>query len=976
MAALVSLATVGAIAQELELREFRADELRVVYLTESNEYILPHLSRCFLNSLGFYEALFGYTPSEEVTVLLQDFDDYGYAGATVMPVNYLTIGIEPFEYVYETSPTNERINWVMSHELLHVVAADKAAPADERARWFFGGKVAAEPEQPLSMLYSYLTTPRLYAPRWYHEGMAVFMETWMAGGYGRALGGYDELVFRTMVADGAHFYDTVGLESEGKAIDFQVGQVSYLYGTRFVSYLANQYGPETLLQWLSRGPGTRASYRAQFRQVYGTDLDSEWRRWIEWEHEWQQSNLDLIKEYPLTEFEPVSQRPLGSVSRAYFDPERRKLITAVNYPGEFAHVAAIDVDSWEVDKIIEIPTPALYYVTALAYDPDSGTVFYTTDNSRQWRDLNSVEVDTGVHTVLLKDIRTGDLAFNRADRSVWGVQHHNGMSTVVRIAPPYRSWEDLTQVLTLEFGKDLFDIDLSPDGVWLTGSLIEVSGRQRLIRMRVDDLMNQYTDYEVLHEFAKNSPANFVYSEDGRYLYGTSYFTGASNVFRFDLERKEMEALTNAATGFFRPVPIDDDEIMAFHYTSRGFVPVRLDVQPIDDINPARFLGQEIVENHPLVKEWMLPPPSAVDLESMETESRPYRPVAEMGLSSWYPIVEAYRGHPAIGARFNLMDPVGLANLNVTASVTPEEEVPNDEKVHATANFNRWPWRLSGYYNPADFYDFFGPTESSRKGYGAVGEYKGVLIASSPRSLDYSFTLSGFGGLDTLPEYQNVPATYKEYLNASASLDYASYRKTIGGLGPEKGVAWGIWANDRYAQSDHFARLWGDLSLGFTLPLNHSSIWIRPGAGYSWGDRDNTLSNFYFGGFGNNWVDHQNERRFREYYAFPGLELNELEAGNYAKLLVEWTLPPLRFQRAGWPNFYVTWMSPVLFATGIATDLDSAGLRREVYDAGAQIDFKVVLFSNLSATISLGYARALEDGGSAGDEVMVSLKIL
>jgi len=322
------------------------------------------------------------------------------------------------------------------------------------------------------------------------------------------------------------------------------------------------------------------------------------------------------------------------------------------------------------------------------------------------------------------------------------------------------------------------------------------------------------------------------------------------------------------------------------------------------------------------------------------------------------------------------MDPVGLANLNVTASVTPEEEVPNDEKVHATANFNRWPWRLSGYYNPADFYDFFGPTESSRKGYGAVGEYKGVLIASSPRSLDYSFTLSGFGGLDTLPEYQNVPATYKEYLNASASLDYASYRKTIGGLGPEKGVAWGIWANDRYAQSDHFARLWGDLSLGFTLPLNHSSIWIRPGAGYSWGDRDNTLSNFYFGGFGNNWVDHLNERRFREYYAFPGLELNELEAGNYAKLLVEWTLPPLRFQRAGWPDFYVTWMSPVLFATGIATDLDDAGLRREVYDAGAQIDFKVVLFSNLSATISLGYARALEDGGSAGDEVMVSLKIL
>ena len=293
------------------------------------------------------------------------------------------------------------------------------------------------------MIYSYLTTPRMYAPRWYHEGMAVFFETWMAGGYGRALGGYDEMVFRTMVHDDAYFYDTVGLESEGKAIDFQVGQVSYLYGTRFVTFLADHYGPETLVEWLDRGPGTKASYRAQFKQVYGTDLDSEWRRWIEWEHEWQQANLDAIREYPVTEFQTLSERPLGSVSRAYFDPERRKLITAVNYPGEFAHIVAIDVDTWESEKIAEVATPALYYVTSLAYDPDSRTVFFTTDNSRQWRDVNAVDLDTGKKTVLAENIRTGDLAFNRADRSLWGVQHHNGLSTLVRFADPYQGWDDL-----------------------------------------------------------------------------------------------------------------------------------------------------------------------------------------------------------------------------------------------------------------------------------------------------------------------------------------------------------------------------------------------------------------------------------------------------------------------------------------------------------------------------------------------------
>ena len=56
---------------------------------------------------------------------------------------------------------------------------------DSVNRKLFFGKVSPIPEQPLSMVYSYLTTPRMYAPRWFHEGMAVFLETWMGGGLGR-----------------------------------------------------------------------------------------------------------------------------------------------------------------------------------------------------------------------------------------------------------------------------------------------------------------------------------------------------------------------------------------------------------------------------------------------------------------------------------------------------------------------------------------------------------------------------------------------------------------------------------------------------------------------------------------------------------------------------------------------------------------------------------------------------------------------
>ena len=44
------------------------------------------------------------------------------------------------------------------------------------------------------------------------------------------------MVFRSMVKDDTHFYEPLGLVSEGIKVDFQAGMNSYLYGTRFMSY--------------------------------------------------------------------------------------------------------------------------------------------------------------------------------------------------------------------------------------------------------------------------------------------------------------------------------------------------------------------------------------------------------------------------------------------------------------------------------------------------------------------------------------------------------------------------------------------------------------------------------------------------------------------------------------------------------------------------------------------------------------------
>ena len=248
-----------------QLTEERSPGLRVVYLDATEGYLLPHVTRTALNSLAFQKKLFGFDPKDDVTVLLLDLSDSGNAGATSVPDNLVTVQIAPLGFAFETLAANERMNVIMNHELVHVATMDQAAGSDRMFRRLFGGKVMPVAEQPESILSFDLTSPRVAAPRWFHEGIAVFVDTWMAGGIGRVQSGYDEMVFRAMVRDDAPFHNPLGLVSKGTDADFQLEINSYLYGARFMTWLARRYSPDKLIEWTARREGSRAYSASHFR---------------------------------------------------------------------------------------------------------------------------------------------------------------------------------------------------------------------------------------------------------------------------------------------------------------------------------------------------------------------------------------------------------------------------------------------------------------------------------------------------------------------------------------------------------------------------------------------------------------------------------------------------------------------------------------------------------------------------------------
>ena len=969
----ILLAAFQPYVRAFEMDAMETEDLRLLYFDPHQTYLAPYVARNFHNSLAFQKGIFNWMPWEKTTIVLNDFSDYGNAGAMAAPRNTIFVDIAPASRILETMPANERMFMLMNHEMVHVATSDVWNDTDAKWRRFFGGKPVSTEEHPETILYNYLATPRLNAPLWYHEGSASFMETWMSGGLGRAQGAYDEMVFRSMVRDDATIYSNLGLVSRGMSADFQVGVNAYLYGTRFFSYLALEHSPEQVIEWLSRNEDSKRYYAKQFKHVFGKPLEEVWDDWIVWEQAFQGANLELIREAPITPGRRLTKNALGSISKSYIDAKNKTMIGAFRYPGVYAHIGIMSLEDGSIERLKDIKGPALYSVTSTAWDEQSRTLFYTADNL-SWRDLMAIDVDSGKARRLFEDLRVGDLAFNRADRSLWGLRHVGGYVSLVRIPYPYEVWDN---VHTFPYGQILYELDVSPDGELLSASMGEISGRQFLRVFRIEELLKGNVEPFSEFDFNVSVPEGFVFTHDGRYLFGSSYYTGVSNIFRYEIASGNIEAVTNAETGFFRPMPLEDGRMVVLEYTGQGFVPVLFEnPQPLEDLSAIRFMGNEIVNKHPVIRDWTAGSPKDVPLDDLIIHEGKFVPWREMEYANSYPIIEGYRSTVALGWAFGFQDPVKLSSLDATISYSIDSDLPSDERLHAEIRYKYMGWRFHYWHNFADFYDLFGPTKRARKGDAFIGGYERALIFDQPRELNLKVSAAYYTGLDTLPDNQNIPTSFAKLASARIGLEYKHKRASLGAVDYEKGIRWDVWGYGDYADSEFVSKARAGFDFGFALPLKNSSIWLYNSAGLAHGDEDNALAYWFFGGFGNNVVDDGDVRQYRQYYGFPGFAIDEIAGQDYAKTMLEWNLPPWRFTEVGIPAFYLASLRPALFAGYLRTDIGDGEFEQDYQSLGFQLDLRFTVVHKLPMTLSVGYAQGYIEGDKYDTEWMISLKIL
>ena len=125
-------------------------------------------------------------------------------------------------------------------------------------------------------------------------------------------------------------------------------------------------------------------YAAQFRHVFGTSLErgvgAMGRRTSARS---SRRNLEAIR--TLSD-DAVSRRhdaALGSVSRAYYDPDAKQIYAALQLSRASSRTSARSTSRPAPIAAARRRSrgPSIYTVTSLACDPDDATLFYTTDNS-------------------------------------------------------------------------------------------------------------------------------------------------------------------------------------------------------------------------------------------------------------------------------------------------------------------------------------------------------------------------------------------------------------------------------------------------------------------------------------------------------------------------------------------------------------------------------------------------------------------
>lgn len=564
-------------------------------------------------------------PTQRTQVVLSDDSDDANGSATASIRPTIQLLAEPPDDLSVLGDYDDYVLALVAHEYTHVLHL---------------GIVEGVPRL-LNAVIGDVFVPNALTPRFVTEGLAVAVESMVTSG-GRVRSSMFDMFLRADVLEGRVL--ELGQLTNGPE-RWPRGTAAYLYGGRFMAWIAAREGFETFAAFGHDYGDDLVPYAVNLSLARATGSDfielyEEWKLYLR-ERYGDQARIARSRG-PITE-PAVRTRHGERTGSPRFLPATHHLAYVEATPDRLPRLRTLDVDSGE-DRVIR----ELKGGGSIAPLPDGAVVLARPELLRAYRVVGDLfRVDGGGERRITRGARASEVDVSADGRSAIHVRREAGRTTLWRV--------DLASgasalVYTPPPGRVVYTPRFSPDG-----------GRVAFSRTRADvgrDVVVLDLASGAARELTDDTAVDLdpAWSPDGATVYLASDRTGIFNLYAVPAAGGALTRLTNVLTGAFEPTVSSDGAWIGWTtYSSWGF---DVAAARLDDLAPAP--AEAYVNDRPA--------PLPDDPAPLRPLTR-YQPAGTLLPQSWLPWIAADAQGTAVGVITSGRDAVGRHAWSATGGV-------------------------------------------------------------------------------------------------------------------------------------------------------------------------------------------------------------------------------------------------------------------------------------------------------------------
>ncbi|MBS2032639.1 MAG: PD40 domain-containing protein [Deltaproteobacteria bacterium] len=502
-------------------------------------------------------------PAPELTeVVLSDDTDSANGFATALFYPNVHLYAVPPDDLDELNDYDDYLWQLITHEYTHIVHLDDISGLPKLVNHVIGQ----------------MDVPNGVQPRWFIEGLAVFEETNLGAG-GRSRSSLYEMTLRAQLLSGRLFRLD---EASNDPTVYPRGATPYVYGSRFLAFLASEQGEPAIAAYSHEYGGRLIpfAYNASTEHTLGGSFTGLFERWQKAQTATLQHELDAIRQAPVTPVTRLTRAGDGTGQPQFVEGGKRLayLYKGADKPPELRTVA---LDGSDDRRVLELPS-----ADDLAISSDGRfAVIARAEVYREFNvydDLWRIELASGSSTRLTHGLRAHGPSLSRDGTRIACSVNLPGARMGIAIVPA--DGGPSTFVYTAAEGDQVYTPRFSPDGKSLVFSLHHHATRDLVLLDLQTGEPRDLTDDAALDLEPSFSPS-------GEWVLFTSDRTGVYDIYALRLADGEVRQLTNVETGAFRPVLAADGHTLALDtFTSDGFDVgfTRVDLESAPPAPPSR----------------------------------------------------------------------------------------------------------------------------------------------------------------------------------------------------------------------------------------------------------------------------------------------------------------------------------------------------------------------------------------------------